>query len=122
MGDKEILEKCQVKYVDIPFSRSPLSSKNIDAFNALKRLFRQEKFELVHVHTPVASILTRAAFRKSKHGKIINTAHGFHFFKGAPKLNWLIYFIAEKIAAKWTDHLITINEEDYQSAKPSEKI
>ncbi|WP_374963855.1 glycosyltransferase family 4 protein [Lysinibacillus sp. RS5] len=125
LADKEILEKYQVKCVDIPFSRSPLSLKNIDALNVLKRLFHKEKFELVHVHTPVASILTRAAFRKSNYGKIIYTAHGFHFFKGAPKLNWLIYFTAEKIAAKWTDHLITINEEDYQNAQnllPSEKI
>lgn len=123
--DKTTLEGINVKCVDIPFSRSPLSSQNIASFKALKKLFSTEVFELVHVHTPVASLLTRAAFRKSKHGKIIYTAHGFHFFKGAPKQNWLIYYTVEKLAAKWTDHLITINEEDYKNAHkllPAEKI
>ncbi len=123
--DKKILENYNVKCVDIPFSRSPLSVKNVSAYKALKKLFSTEKFEIVHVHTPVASFLARAAFRNTNYGKIIYTAHGFHFFKGAPKLNWLIYFTAEKIAARWTDHLITINEEDYLNAQdilPSNNI
>lgn len=123
--DKETLEKLNVKCIDIPFSRSPLSTKNLAAFKGLKKLFASENFDLVHVHTPVAALLTRAAFRKSKHGKIVYTAHGFHFFEGAPKKNWLVYYTAEKMAAKWTDHLITINEEDYNNAHklmPAEKI
>lgn len=123
--DKGILEYLGVKCVDIPFSRSPLSSENIRAYKALKKLFRTTQFDLVHVHTPVAALLTRAAFRKSKQGKIIYTAHGFHFYSSAPKQNWLIYYSAEKLAARWTDHLITINEEDYKNASkllPIEKI
>lgn len=123
--NREILEALQVKCVDISFSRNPLSMQNINAFKTLKKLFKTEKFELVHVHTPVASLLTRRAFKSSRHGKIIYTAHGFHFFEGAPKQNWLIYYTAEKLAAKWTDHLITINEEDYKNANkllPAEKV
>ncbi len=114
--DRMILEEYGVSCIDIPFSRSPLNSGNINAYKTLKKLFRTEQFELVHVHTPVAALLTRAAFRSSKQGKIIYTAHGFHFFEGAPKQNWLIYYSVEKLAARWTDHLITINEEDYQNA------
>ncbi|TQR21230.1 glycosyltransferase family 4 protein [Psychrobacillus vulpis] len=113
--DRAILEDLMVKCVDIPFSRNPLSVQNVDAYNQLKKVFSKQTFELVHVHTPVASLLTRAAFRKSQHGKIIYTAHGFHFFSGAPKQNWLIYYTAEKMAARWTDHLITINKEDYKN-------
>jgi len=123
--DKEKLEELQVKCIDVPFSRSPLSMQNIDAFKTLKNLFHNENFDLVHVHTPVAALLTRRAFKNNRYGKIIYTAHGFHFFEGAPKQNWLIYFMAEKIASKWTDHLITINEEDYKNAHkllPTEKI
>lgn len=123
--DKETLEKLNIKCVDIPFSRSPFSARNIESFKALKALFTTEKFDLVHVHTPVAALLTRIAFKNSQHGKIVYTAHGFHFFKGAPKKNWLIYFTAEKIAARWTDHLITINTEDYENAHkllPTAKI
>ncbi|WP_369382259.1 glycosyltransferase family 4 protein [Lysinibacillus fusiformis] len=123
--DKKNLEKINVTCIDIPFSRSPLNSQNIAAYKQLQQLFLKEKFDLVHVHTPVAALLTRAAFRKNKHGKMVYTAHGFHFFSGAPMLNWLMYYPAEKLAAKWTDHLITINEEDFKNAQkllPKEKI
>lgn len=123
--DKAILQKLNVHCIDIPFSRSPLSSENLSSYKQLKELFKTQTFELVHVHTPVAALLTRGAFRGSKHGKMVYTAHGFHFFSGAPKQNWLIYYPAEKLAAKWTDHLITINEEDYQNAKkllPANKV
>lgn len=122
--DKEILENMQVKCIDIPFSRNPLSMENIHSYRALKMLFSSEKFDLIHVHTPVAAFLTRAAFRNVDYGKIVYTAHGFHFYKGAPKVNWVTYYLLEKLAGKWTDHLITINEEDYVNAQkllPAEK-
>ena len=51
--------------------------------------------------------------------KCIYTAHGFHFFKGAPKINWLLFYPIEKLCSYWTDILITINREDYQRAKKS---
>ena len=123
--DKRFLENLQVKCVNIPFSRSPLNTSNIEALKCLKKLFKEKNFDLIHVHTPVAALLARVAFRKIKHGKIIYTAHGFHFFNGAPKQNWIIYYTAEKMVAKWTDHLITINEEDFKNAHkilPAEKI
>lgn len=102
--------------VDIPFSRHPIKKDNLDAYRKLKSLFREETFELVHVHTPVASLLSRFAFLHSKSGQIIYTAHGFHFFKGAPLLNWIIYYQLECFTARWTDYLITINSEDYERA------
>ncbi|OCS87063.1 glycosyltransferase family 4 protein [Caryophanon latum] len=123
--DKAILEAHNISCIDIPFSRSPFSSDNVKAYKQLKKLFKEMKFDLVHVHTPVAAFLTRAAFRKSDYGKILYTAHGFHFFKGAPLQNWLIYYPLERLAARWTDHLITINEEDYNNAKkflPAHKV
>ena len=49
--------------------------------------------------------------------KVIYTAHGFHFYKGAPLFNWLIYYPIEKYLAKMTDIIVTINEEDYERAK-----
>lgn len=114
---REELELLGVHCIDIAFSRSPLSKDNIRAYQQLKKLFNEMTFELVHVHTPVAALLTRKAFQIAKQGKIVYTAHGFHFFNGAPKKNWLIYYTAEKIAAKWTDHIITINKEDYLNAQ-----
>lgn len=115
--EKVELESLGIKCIDIPFSRNPLSLKNIIAYYKLKKLSKKFKFTLVHTHTPVASVLTRRVFKKIGGVKTIYTAHGFHFYKGASKINWLIYFNIEKIAAKWTDHLITINQEDFQNAK-----
>ena len=64
-------------------------------------------------------MLTRLAAKKArKNGtRVIYTAHGFHFYKGAPLLNWLIYYPIEKWMSKYTDTLITINREDYTLAK-----
>jgi glycosyltransferase EpsD len=66
----------------------------------------------------MGGVLARLAAREArKQGtKVIYTAHGFHFCKGAPLLNWLVYFPIEKILSHYTDCLITINEEDYALA------
>ena len=82
----------------------------------LKKLICQEKFDLVHCHTPVGGVIGRlAAFDNVN--KIVYTAHGFHFYTGAPMLNWLIYYPIEKCLARKTDILVTINKEDYYRAK-----
>lgn len=122
---REELESLGFRCMDVPFSRSPFDKGNVAAYRQLQVLFQQERFELVHVHTPVAALLARKAFQKAEHGKIVYTAHGFHFYKGAPKQNWLIYYTAEKMAAKWTNHLITINKEDFVNAQkfmPNDKV
>jgi len=103
----------------ICFARNPLKLQNIKAYKELKQLIKEEKYDLVHTHTPTASMLVRLVCRKfRKQGlKVFYTAHGFHFFKGAPLLNWLIYYPIEKQLSKYTDTLITINKEDYARAK-----
>ncbi|MBU9712169.1 glycosyltransferase family 4 protein [Evansella tamaricis] len=101
----------------IPFQRSPLKRENFKAYRRINLVISKEKYELIHVHTPIASILTRFACRKLKGIKVIYTAHGFHFYKGAPLFNWLVYYTAEKYIAKWTDTIITMNDEDFDSAK-----
>lgn len=113
---RRMLEENGVKCVEITFSRNPLSKSNIVAYQQTKDLLRNEQFDLVHVHTPVAAFLTRIAFRNIKKGRMIYTAHGFHFFKGAPKRNWILFFIAERIVRKWTDAIIVMNSEDYKNA------
>ena len=110
----------QLKNVDriynIPFQRSPFSTKNLKAYRELKKVITGGKYDIIHCNTPVGGILTRIAARKEK-GKVFYTAHGFHFYKGAPLLNWLIYYPIEKVMAHFTEKLIVINEEDYHLAK-----
>lgn len=104
---------------EIPFQRFPLNKSNIKAYKELKKLINENNYEIIHCHTPVGGVLTRLAARKArkKGTKVIYTAHGFHFYKGAPLLNWLIYYPIEKCLSKYTDCLITINQEDYERAK-----
>ena len=102
---------------DVPFSRNPFQKENIKAYKKIKSIVETFDYEVVHVHTPVASIVTRFACRSMKHIKMLYTAHGFHFYQGAPKKNWMLYYTLEKLAAHWTDGIITMNEEDYESAK-----
>ncbi|WP_042353817.1 glycosyltransferase family 4 protein [Bacillus rubiinfantis] len=113
--DRELTElRCTIHQVD--FQRNPLSKDNVRAYREIKNILLEEGYELVHVHTPVASFITRLACR-GLNVKVLYTAHGFHFFNGAPKRNWMIYYPLEKLAAKWTDGVITMNDEDYHAAK-----
>lgn len=113
------LEQLDVKVNNISFSRKLFSFDNIRAYKQLKKLFKEQNYQLLHCHTPICGVITRLVARKQRKTglKVMYTAHGFHFYKGAPLLNWLIYYPVEKICAKWTDCLITINEEDYNWAK-----
>lgn len=113
--DPEII-KMGCKIHDLQFQRNPLSIKNFDAYMKLKRLIKEENYELIHTHTPVASACVRLACRGLKSVKVFYTAHGFHFYKGSPLKNWLIYYPIEKWLSRYTDCLITINREDYNTA------
>lgn len=114
--DKSIVDKgCDI--FDIPFSRNPLDIKNVKAFKTLVKLQEENQYDIVHVHTPVAGVYGRLLKLKFPNLKTIYTVHGFHFFKGAPKLNWMIYYPIEKVMARYTDIAITINSEDYERAK-----
>lgn len=103
---------------DVPFQRSPFSPKNLGAYKQLKKIIDAGGYDVIHCNTPVGGVLGRLAARKArKHGtKVFYTAHGFHFYKGAPKKNWLIWYPVEKFMCRYTDKLITITQEDYDLA------
>lgn len=107
-------------FFQIDFSRSPLSKNNIVAYSQLKKVVENGNYDIVHCHTPNASVITRLVcrkFRKKSGLRVFYTAHGFHFFRGAPLRNWLIFYPVEKFCSRLTDKLITINQEDYELAK-----
>lgn len=117
-GDrKRELEQNGIICHHIDFSRSPYSLTTTIALKQLIKVMRAHKYSLVHVHTPVGAFLGRLAARLTHTTPVLYTAHGFHFYKGAPLKNWLIYYPMEKLAARWTDGIVTINEEDLQLAK-----
>lgn len=122
-NDYENPEDCQIPYCDvfydIPFDRSPFSTQNLKAYKALKSVIDSNHFDIIHCHTPVGSVLGRlcAIPARKKGTKVFYTAHGFHFYKGAPLINWLLYYPVERFLSRWTDVLITINKEDYARAQ-----
>lgn len=102
---------------EIDFKRSPLKNNYYKLVQDLKETILAENYDIVHTHTPIASAIVRLACRKIENVKVIYTAHGFHFYDGAPLLNWITFYPIEKILSKYTDTLITINEEDYKRAQ-----
>lgn len=117
-GEEKVID-CDNQF-SINIARSPFSLKNLQGLKQLKAILVDGNYQILHCHTPMGGVLGRfAAFKLWKQGKIkvIYTAHGFHFYKGAPLVNWLLYYPMEKFLAQWTDVIITINEEDYERAK-----
>ena len=102
---------------DCPRSIRPFG-KCLTAWRQLRSLTRRLQFAWIHCHSPIGGALARLAVH-AQGIPVIYTAHGFHFYKGAPLWNWLIYYPAEKLLANWTDILVTVNREDYQLARGS---
>lgn len=120
LGEKNGLKLDFVdKVYDVPFERSPFDPKNIKAYRELKRIINRNDYDYIHCNTPVGGVVTRLAARKArkKGSKVFYTAHGFHFYQGASKKNWLTYYPVERMLARLTDTLITINDEDYALAR-----
>lgn len=117
LSDNELLEN----FYNVPFSRVPFKLCNITAYRKLKKIIKQEKYDIITTHTPIGGMIGRLAARKSRkkyHTKVYYTAHGFHFYKGASRLSWLTFYNIEKYFAKhYTDILFTINNEDYLLAQ-----
>lgn len=122
-NDYDNPKDCQIPYCDtyfdIPFARNPLRHENWQAYSQLKKIIDEGGYDIIHCHTPVGAALTRLAAREArkKGTKVFYTAHGFHFYKGAPLANWLLFYPVERWLAHYTDVLITINKEDYNRAK-----
>lgn len=116
--DEEEIPCCD-QHFRVSFHRSPYSLDNVKAYFQLKKIISQEQYHIIHCHTPMGGVITRLAAcgARQKGTKVIYTAHGFHFYQGAPVSYWLLYYPAEKILSYITDCIITLNEEDYQIAK-----
>ncbi len=115
MKEDEARFNIRMHHADI--ARSPFSKSNIKAYKQIVKIIRDEKIDFIHCNTPVGGVLGRLAGKKCKVEKIIYQVHGFHFYKGAPLKNWLLYYPVEKLCSYLTDVLITINQEDYALAK-----
>ena len=117
---KQTLKEMNVRCFQIDFSRNVLKiGENLKAYKQTKKIINENNYALIHSHSPIGGFLSRIAARNTRDNgtKVIYTAHGFHFYKGAPLMNWLIFYPIERICSRWTDVLVTITNEDYQLAQ-----
>ena len=116
------LKSMNIRMFQIDFSRSVLRfDRHITAYNQLAELLKMQRYDFMHCHSPIGGAISRLACKKTD-TKCIYTAHGFHFYKGAPLLNWLIYYSIEKWLSRYTNILITINKEDFNRAQRKFKM
>ncbi len=101
---------------EISFERSPFKIKNIKAYKQLNQLVERRKYDLIVCQEPVGGAISRLVAKRND-VPCIYTAHGFHFFKGAPLINWLIFYPIENLLSRNTKTLIVLNNEDYKIAK-----
>lgn len=99
--------------------RSPASITNLKGYRDMKKVINSGNYDIIWTNEPVMGVVTRLAARQTrKRGtKVLYMVHGFHFYKGAPKLNWIVYYPIEKMLASKADVIATVNREDYQMAK-----
>ncbi len=118
---KKTLDELNVHMYQVDFTRRFFKIKqHTKSYKQIKKLINERKYDLIHTHTPISSLITRLAYKNSniyESCKMIYTAHGFHFFKGNNPLKNFIFRSIEMMAAKYTDIIITINKEDYEAAK-----
>ncbi|MBK5253015.1 MAG: glycosyltransferase family 4 protein [Peptostreptococcaceae bacterium] len=113
---KKSLEELDVEYYQIDFKRNVMKIfDNIQAYKKVLNLMENNEYSFVHCHSPIGGVCARLA-GKATNTKVIYTAHGFHFYKGAPIKYWMIFYPIEKWLSRYTDVLITINEEDFARA------
>lgn len=121
-ADKQLYaEDCAhygIKAVHIDCDRNPLAWKNYAvAQKQLVELMEKEHYDVVHCNTPIDGVIGRICAKKAKVPYVIYQAHGFHFWKGAPAKNWIMYYPVERLLAHYTDMLVTINNADYEQAQ-----
>lgn len=111
-GFLDNFESVPAKIINLPISSHPFARGNYKSYKALIKIVLKNKIDVILCSTPIGGFLGRLVAKKTK-TKVIYAAHGLLFYKGAPLLNNTIYKLQEKIMAKWTDVIITINNEDY---------
>lgn len=119
---KNKFRSLNIMFYQVDFSRDVKKiNRHIKAYRQLVKLLENNNYDFIHCHSPIGGAISRLACEKTN-TKCVYTAHGFHFYKGAPIQNWLLFYPIEKLLSKYTDVLITINNEDYNRARDKFKM
>ena len=113
---KDLVDKYKFVVHKINFTRFPFTLKNIKARKKLIKLCKEQKYDLIYCHQPVGGVMGRMVGHKL-HIPVVYVAHGFHFYKGGPLKNKILYGTIEKHYSRYTDVLVTMNDEDYNASQ-----
>jgi glycosyltransferase involved in cell wall biosynthesis len=121
ISGREACQRAFDQVWDVSWSRSPLHIASFrSSMRRIREVVEREKYDIVHVHTPIAAFVTRFALRQIPLGSRpvrIYTAHGFHFHPGGNPVSNAVYRAMEKLGGRWTDHLILINRADEEATR-----
>ncbi len=111
--------------VEIDRKISPLA--NFKSILQLVKLIKDNQYDLVHVHTPIAAVLGRIAAKIAGVKAIVYTSHGLPFHDLSSPFEYNFYSIVEKLTASITDLILSQNREDITTATkigmcPPEKL
>ena len=106
-----------LRTVPLAIARNLNPLRHWASYRHLCRLFREERFDMVHVHTPIAALLGRLAARRAGVGRIVYTVHGFYFHERMVPWKRMLFIALEKWGGRHTDILFTQAEEDAESAR-----
>lgn len=114
---EDVVPFCDHQFI-MKWKRSPFNFSLLIGIHQLRKIINSNHYDVIYCHTPVGGLAARLASKKArkKGAKVIYFAHGFHFYKGAPFLNWMIYPI-EKYLTKYTDAIFLLNNEDFELAQ-----
>lgn len=116
---KERLKNTVKKVHVVKLARNPFTLRNFKGYKEMKQIISKGDYDIIWTNEPVMGVVTRLAAKLARRRvtKVLYMVHGFHFFTGAPIINWMIYYPVEKIMAKYADMIVTVNHEDYKRAK-----
>ncbi|MBN2072226.1 MAG: glycosyltransferase family 4 protein [Candidatus Krumholzibacteriota bacterium] len=116
-GTPAYLESLGFNFHDIGIERSMSPGNILKAVKNIYRLLKNEKYDIVHLHTPVAAFTGRLAARLAGVPEIIYTAHGFYFHENMRLYKRLVFELAEFSAGRLaTDYLFCQSIEDTDKA------
>ncbi len=106
---------------DIPFVKKTFSKENAACRKMIREIAEREKFDLVILNTSLAAFHIRMALPKKDRPRVVNIVHGYLFSnlssRGAKeKIKSRLLLLAEKLTAKKTDAILTMNAEDFDIA------
>ena len=119
LGDPALIGRFDHLY-ELPLSRSILDVGGLVRGMRAMSTVLESRPDIVHVHTPIAAFITRAAVRRlpvEERPLVAYTAHGFYFHQGGSPVTNAVFLTAERIAGRWTDRLVVINDEDFEAAQ-----